>query len=583
MALKNKKKSNNKEIAFDEIFLDSKNIPDFDVQRFEGKLEFPLDQRLIKTIGAVFLILFFLLLLKIAGLQIIQGKYFEKRASNNFLKTIFISPPRGEITDRKGRLLAWNEPAIKSPQKQKNELTPNKQIFNDKTEYVRKYANKEGLSLLLGFVGFESSKLTDEKKQFKTGKDGIEKYYNSNLTGKPGIRIAEVDSLNNLISENIKTEPQNGEKIILTIDSDINSKLYEIIKQTGVERGFYGGAGIITDARNGEILALTSFPEYNSEILSRGEEKKIIQEYLTDKQNPFLNRATTGLYSIGSIIKPLIVIAALNENIISPNKIILTHGSISIPNPYVKNEYTIFKDWKNHGEVDMFKALAVSSDVYFYTIGGGYGEIKGLGIDRIKKYAEIFGFGKKTGIDSINEKEGVVPSPELKKQTNPKDPIWRIGDTYHASIGQGNFQITPIQIAVYTSALANKGIILAPHLVKSIGGSEFAGGVSNIVKKVEIQEEFFNVARKGMRMAVEEGTAKGMSDLNVEVAGKTGTAEIGKKYVNSWFIGFWPYENPKYSIVVVLEKGSPHNLVGAVYVARQLLGWMQWNAPEYLK
>ncbi len=582
MAFKNKKKSRNKEIAFDEIFLDSKNISDFETERFEGKLEFPLNQSLIKTIGGVFLILLSLLLLKTANIQVIKGKYFEKRSSNNFLKTVLAAPPRGEITDIKGRLLAWNEPLSKLQKEQTQGTTTDKKFFNDQTEYIRKYTDKEGLSSILGFVSFEDSKSKNENKQFKIGKDGIEKYYNDYLLGKPGVRVTEVDSLNNLISENIRTEPQNGEKIVLTIDSEINSKLYEIIKQVNVEREFNGGAGIIMDVRNGDILALASFPEYNSEILSRGEEKNLIQEYLTNKQNPFLNRATTGLYSIGSIIKPLIAIAALNENIISPNKVILTHGSISVLNPYSPGSYTVFKDWKNHGEVDIYKALAVSSDVYFYTIGGGYGGIKGLGIERIKKYAEIFGLNRKTGIDLAREEEGIIPDPALHEKLNPKDPIWRVGDTYNASIGQGNFQTTPIEIAVYASALANKGEILTPHLVKSIGGS-LNNINQNIVKKAEIPEEFFNVVQKGMRMAVQEGTARGMNDLKVEIAGKTGTAEIGKKYVNSWFIGFWPYQNPKYSITVVLEKGSPYNLIGGVYVARQLLGWMQNNAPEYLE
>lgn len=580
----NKLKAKNKEIALDEIFLDSKNIPGFNTEGFEGRLEFPLSKNFLKIILCFFGAVLFALFLKSFSLEVLRGTYFNERARNNSLNFVFISAPRGEVRDRNEALLAWNEPYVATSSMLTGEVKENfsfsSDVRRDENGFVRKYAADSGLSLVLGFLGLnsETGGNTREPLGFKTGKDGIEKYHNSRLTGKHGMKITEVDSLGRLISENTREEPENGEKLILTIDKEINSKFFELIKEVADGKGFKGGAGIIMDVKNGEILALANYPEYNSEILSEGEQKGAIQSYLKNPQNLFLNRAVSGLYAPGSVIKPLMALAALNEGVISPEKVILTHGSISVPNPYKPGEYTIFRDWKNHGEVDMYRALAVSSDAYFYSLGGGYGGIKGLGIDKIGKYAKIFGFNKKTGIDLSSEEEGVIPSSELKAKLNPDDPVWRIGDTYHAAIGQGNFQVTPIEMAVYTSALANKGTLLTPHLLKN----DFIGTRSTD-KKVEIPEQYFDVVQKGMRMAVQEGTAKGLSDLNVAVAGKTGTAEIGKKYVNSWFIGFWPYENPRYSITVVLERGSPHNLVGGVYVARQLLGWMQYNKPEYLK
>lgn len=589
MFYKNKLKIKSKEIDLDEIFLDSKNISDFDTERFEGRLEFPLSVLSLKIITSSFFIIFLFLISQSLNIQVIHSEYFKKRAENNSLKSLFIYPPRGEIYDRNGVSLAWNEPLNLCFKTNKNTLSPVEQKENKEAEclnilknkkeqeieFERKYTDKSGFSLMLGFLGLEPGFSTSTLfANFKTGRDGIEKIYDKNLLGRPGVKIMEVDSLGEIISYNTRELPESGETLALTVDSRVSSKLSEILSETAENRGFNGGAGIIMDVKSGEILAISSYPEYSSEVLSKGSDKELINDYLKNEKNVFLNRAISGVYAPGSVIKPMMALAALNENIVTPNKVILTRGSISLENPYSPGNFTVFRDWKNHGEVDMLRALAVSSDVYFYTIGGGYAGIKGLGISKIKKYAEMFRFNKKTGIDLIGEKEGVIPGPELKAKLNPEDPDWRIGDTYHASIGQGNFQATPIEMAVYATALANKGKMLTPYLVY---------GTASTAGKIDIPEEYFDIVQKGMRMAVTDGTAKGLSDLNFEVAGKTGTAEIGKKYVNSWFIGFWPYENPRYSITVVLERGDPHNLVGGVYVARQLLGWMQYNTPEYIK
>jgi len=580
---KNKLRAKNKEIALDEILLDSKNSPGFDKEMFEGRMEFPLSRSALKIIAYFFFAALLVLFLKTFVLEIARGSYYKEKANNNSLKFVFSPPIRGGIYDRNGAFLVWNE-----LYSFKNATTVNPVLIEldgeTDTNFLRKYDSNAGLSNILGFLGIDNNvkkeiDLSIRQTGFKTGKDGLEKYYNKALSGKPGVKIIEVDSLGNLVSHNAREQGEAGEKINLTVDAKVNSKLYELMKDTAKERGFQGGAAVIMDIKTGEILALTTVPQYDSAVLSFGLEKSLIQGYLKNEQNPFLNRVVAGMYAPGSIIKPLIALAALNEGIISPKKVVLTYGSVSVPNPYKQGEYTVFKDWKNHGEVDMYKALAVSSDAYFYTIGGGNGGIRGLGIDRIKKYAEMFGFNKKTGIDLFGEVEGVIPDSVLHEKLNPENPVWRIGDTYHAAIGQGNFQVTPIEMAVYASTLANKGIILTPRLIKD---KKFYGTPSTI-EKVKIPEEYFDVVQRGMRMAVEEGTAHGMADLTIEVAGKTGTAEIGKKYVNSWFIGFWPYQNPRYSITVVLERGSPDNLIGGVYVARQLLGWMQYNTPEYMK
>jgi penicillin-binding protein 2 len=228
----------------------------------------------------------------------------------------------------------------------------------------------------------------------------------------------------------------------------------------------------------------------------------------------------------------------------------------------------------------MRKALAVSSDVYFYEIGGGFENISGLGIKKIEEYAKKFGFDSKTGIDLMNEAEGTVPNPEIKTKSNPDDPVWRIGDTYNASIGQGYFHVTPVEMAVYAAALANGGKMIQPHLIRDNSENN-----SQAIRDLGIPQNYFRVVHEGMRMAVTEGTAAALNVPSVAIAAKTGTAEIGaaKKYVNSWVIGFWPYQNPKYAFTVVMEKGPYTNLVGAPFVMRQLIDWMSVNTPEYLR
>src|SRR3989338_2158210 len=323
---------------------------------------------------------------------------------------------------------------------------------------------------------------------------------------------------------------------------------------------------------------MVSFPEYDSQMLTDGSDATAIKKAFDNPQKPFLNRATNGLYTPGSIIKPFIALAALEEGVITPEKEIISTGSISVPNPFDPTKPTIFKDWKAHGAVDMRRALAVSSDVYFYEIGGGFEEQRGLGIGNIDKYARMFGFGSvPPGSDFFGE-DGVIPTPEWKKANFDGDP-WRLGNTYHTAIGQYGFQVTPLQVVRGIAAIANGGKLLEPRIVE-----EKDTPPSYIV--IPIKTASFEVVREGMHDAVTKGgTASGLLLPNVSVAGKTGTAELGtlKKFVNSWVVGFFPYENPRYAFTIIMEKGPRDNTIGASFVARQLFEWMSVNTPEYLK
>jgi penicillin-binding protein 2 len=333
------------------------------------------------------------------------------------------------------------------------------------------------------------------------------------------------------------------------------------------------------DVTNGEIISSVSYPEYSSEVLSQGKDKEIIKNYFSDKRKVFLDRTLSGLYTPGSIVKPFVALGALQEGIIDPLKKILSTGSISIPNPYNPKEKTVFKDWKAHGWVDMRKAIAVSSDVYFYEIGGGFEGQKGLGILNIEKYSTMFGIGKKTGVDVPDEINGVIPNPEWKLKNFKGDP-WRVGDTYHTSIGQYGYQVTLMQMVRATSAIANEGILMTPHFIMGDKNMEIKNSV------VPIEKSYFEIIHEGMRQAViEDGTAVALNVPYIKVAAKTGTAQLGvkKDRVNSWVIGFFPYENPRYAFALMMESGPKTNGIGASAIMREVLDYMNQNTPEYFE
>ncbi len=557
------KKRNYEDIDPDLIFLDVKNLPQFDLHQFEGRLEKPISKKAFSFFGVLFGIVTLIFIIKATSLQIINGAEYRERSENNKLKKILIIAPRGTIYSREGEQLAWN---------QKSEDVVNFPL--------RKYIASPGFGNLLGFIKYPAKDKSGfyYEEEFLP-KDGAELYLNEILSGKNGLEFVETAVDGTVVSQSVVERSIDGENVTLSVDSRVQAALYKHISNLASSAGFEGGAGIIMDVHSGEILAMTTYPQYDSEVMTSGENVEKIQSYFQDKSNPFLNRAVSGLYTPGSIVKPFVAFAALEEKVITPEKQIVSTGKLVIPNPYNPDQPTIFKDWKAHGAVDMRRALAVSSDVYFYEIGGGFENQKGLGIEKIKSHLQDFGFTKKTGFDTAQEATGVIPDPKWKAKTFDGE-IWRIGDTYNTAIGQYGMQITPIQVVVATAALANGGTLLTPSIFFT-GSSTAAAGAT-----IKGNIESFKVVREGMRASVADGgTAAGLNVGFVQVAGKTGTAELGarKQFVNSWVIGFFPYEKPKYAFAVVMERGPVTNLIGGTYVMRQLLDWMSVNTPEYLR
>lgn len=557
---KQKIKNANFFVEPDEIFLDSKNLQNFDRQQFEGRIEKPISKKTIFLVGFFFLLFLVIFSTRLGYLQIEKGVTYLNRSQNNILEKQIIFSDRGIIYDRNKIELVWNKKGEDLPTTIRSYLSP-------------------GFSHVLGYVSYPTQDKSGNYWQSEfIGKDGLEKQYNQELKGINGSKIVEIDAHKIIHSENIVNAPSRGVDLITTIDSRIQSKLYTLIKNLSASNSFSGGAGVLINIKNGEVLTSVSFPEYDSEVLSLGKDIEKIQNYLTDKRKIFLDRTISGLYVPGSIVKPFFAIGALTEGIINPYKKILSTGSISIPNPYFEGQETVFKDWKAHGWVDMRQALAVSSDVYFYEIGGGFQGQKGLGIVNIEKYASLFGIGQKTGIDLPDEKSGVIPSPEWKIK-NFNGEAWRIGDTYHTVIGQYGFQVTPIEMARAVSAMANYGTLITPHYILGDKGKE------NLISKINLKKEDFDVIHEGMRQSVLVGTSALENVPYVNIASKTGTAQLGinKNKVNSWIIGFFPYENPQYAFTIMMEAGPSTNGVGASSIMRQLLDWMSINTPEYFK
>ncbi len=544
----------------DEIFLDSTNLQNFDRQQFEGRIEKPIPKKTIALLGLIFLFFMTIFGARLMYLQMHKGAAYLKRSENNVFEKSIIFTDRGVIYDRNKIELSWNKEETVDTVPTRTYLSP-------------------GFSHLLGYVSYPTQ---DKGGRFWQGefigKDGLEKQYDNILKGINGSKVIETDALGKVYSENIVDAPERGTDLVTTVDSRVQMELYNLIKNLSQNKTFTGGSGIIIDINNGEILTTTSFPEYDSNILSFGKDAASINSYINDKRRFFLDRDISGLYTPGSIVKPFFALGALNEGVIDPSTKILSTGSISIPNPYFPDQKTVFKDWRANGWTNMMEAIAVSSDVYFYEVGGGFGSQKGLGIDNIGKYAKLFGFGEKTGIDLPDEKVGTIPSPAWKLKYFKGDP-WRIGDTYHTAIGQYGFQVTPVEIARAVAAIGNNGKLLTPHLIMGDTTME------NKTRTIDMPKSYFDVVHEGMRSAVTFGTAKSLDVPYVKVAAKTGTAQLGlaKDKVNSWVIGFFPYDHPRYAFAVMMEAGPSTNGVGASSIMRLLLDWMSINTPEYFE
>jgi len=560
---KKRKKSKDTLISPEEILLDASNLPEFTPNTLEGRLNKPIGNNALRPLLFLIFLGGIFILARSFELMILKYDHYAELSERNRLGQDQIFAERGIIYDKNNVELVWNVPHVENG------------VYEEFNE--RAYATTTGLGHVLGYVRMPAR---DTKgvlfREGIEGVSGVELAYDTTLRGVNGIKIVETDARMDVVSESLVEDAQTGESLHLSIDSRLQEAMYNNIKSLAEDIPFTGGASIIMDVETGEILLMTSYPEYNPKALVQGD-KELIDSYNKDTRTPYLNRVFAGQYTPGSIVKPFMALAGLNEGIIRSETTFLSTGALRLANPYNPGQYSTFTDWRAHGLVDLKRALAVSSNIYFYYVGGGFGNQEGLGITRIEKYMRMFGFGSFTGVVFEGERSGIIPSPKWKEETFPNDPAWRIGDTYHTSIGQYGFQVTPLQIVRAIAAIANNGKLLTPRIEIE--------KTSYTVRQIDIPEKYFRTVREGMRKAVLEGTAKGMDVPYVQIAGKTGTAEIGtgKDYVHSWSVGFFPYEKPRYAFAVLMEHGPRKNVIGATYVMRQFFDWMHENTPEYLE
>lgn len=557
-----------REVEPDEILIDAQNLPGFDSTRLEGRIERPIEPKIFRNFLFALLALGAAFTLQLAKLQIVDADALRERAEANRLVQSVLIAERGYITDRNGEPLALNE-------------------WHEESGFsVRRYPLGEAAAHVVGYVSYP--KRDDNGYWFQENSEGlagVEAFFDGPLRGENGVELRETSAVGEAVSGSIVRTPHDGEEVTLALDAGLQQALYDAITVRAEESGFIGGSGVIMDVHTGELYALASYPSFDPEVLSSGTPSDVIAGYVADSRAPFLDRAISGLYTPGSVVKPIVALAALEEHIIDPDTQLYSSGAITVPNPYDPSRPSVFRDWKAHGWVDMRDAIAVSSDVYFYAIGGGLtGDTAadarvdsqaGLGISAIETYMRLFGIAGTTGVPLEGEATGVIPTPSWKADTFDGEP-WFLGNTYHTSIGQYGFQVTAIQLVRAVAALANGGTLVNPSLVAHRAGTRTALGVA---------DANLAVVREGMHQAVEEGTALAINLPTVTAGAKTGTAEVGvdKEFINSLIVGFFPYEAPRFAFAVVMERAKAGTASGAPAAMRSVLEWIVSERPHMVE
>lgn len=458
-------------------------------------------------------------------------------------------------------------------------------------EFVRSYPHGALLAHALGYVGRISEKelkaLTGDQVQNYAGtnymgKIGVERYYEDALHGKVGYQNVETNARGRVLRVLERNESTPGDDVQLYLDA----KLQQVAQEAFGENR---GAAVAIDPKTGGVLALVSTPSFDPNLFVTGIPGPIYRELRDSIDRPLYNRTLQGTYPPGSTMKPFYALAGLSYGTVTPSTHISDPGFYQLP-----GDSRQYRDWKrggHGGSVDVYDAIAQSCDVYFYDLAHK------LNIDRLHEFTVQFGFGSPTGIDNTFERGGVMPSRAWKRKALKQ--VWYPGETLSAGIGQGYVVVTPLQLAVATAVIANRGERFEPRLVKSVGGHDIPVPEA---KHVELPKQIWDVVIEGMRQVVhgERGTAKTIGkDIAYTMAGKTGTAQVvgyaqGIKYDASqvdkrkrdhaWFMAFAPVEDPKIAIAILVENGE-HGASAAAPIARKmadvyLLGEVQNHAAD---
>ncbi len=631
----NKNKKEFKDVAPHEVLLDTlskKNEEKWGVPA--KRIETPILEKVFKYFLFFSFLVVFSLFLKTFYLQIIKGEELSAQSDANKYISYKVQAGRGIIYDRNQKQLVYNVPVfnliynkynlsnseekeeiigevasileeekssiiekIENSDKEKILISKNlghKELiiletkiknlkgFEIEEKLFREYKDGETFAHLIGYTGkVEKRDLSKEPEFYSSldyiGKSGLEKFYESYLRRIPGQRRVEADVSGTIYSEEIVSLPESGKDLVLYLDSDLQRKIKEALEKQLSSIENTKAVAIAMDPKTGGILSLVSLPSFDNNAFAQAREKEK-EAILNNKSEALFNRAISGIgYSTGSVIKPLVASAALQEDIISSSRSLNCQGVIEVEHEYDPDTVYKYHDWAVHGPTDIRKAIAESCNVYFYSIGGGNEDfnISGLGGERIKKYLELFGWGARTGIDLPDEGSSILPT---------LGSGWRLGDTYHFSIGQGAFSILPIQVTTAYSAIANGGTLFEPQVVQKVVDSSNSFEVirefePEIIRKDFISSKNLQVVKEGMRQTVSGensplASATFLNSLPVKVAAKTGTAEISskEKVYHNWVSVFAPYENPEIVITIMFESVAGERSI-AVPAAREILNW----------
>ena len=574
----------------------------------------------------VSVVLISLLLIRLFQLQIIEHDHFDTLSDNNRVRLMSSPPNRGLIYDRQGMVLAENRPTfslditpeevddidltldalgkiisiretdIKQFKKalkrhkpfqgvslrtnlSENEvavLAVNRQRFpgvDFKTKLTRYYPLGSSAVHVLGYVSRINEKELQkvDGSQYSgsspIGKVGIERYYEKELHGKVGFKKVEVNVQGRVLRVLEETPPIPGKDLILSIDARLQAIAEEAM-------GEHSGALVAIEPDTGEVLAMVSMPIYDPNLFVHGISRKAYRVLQKSGERPQFNRALSGQYPPGSIMKPFIGIGGLDTGLVGTREEVFCEGYFMLP-----NEERKYRDWKKTGHLDttMKKALAESCDVYFYKLAYR------MGIDKIFSYLDMFGFGKKTAIDTTGERSGLLPSREWKKRV--KKTIWYPGETVITGIGQGYMLATPLQMASATATLSKHGQRQQPHLLRAVRDNQ--SGETQAIKMTEQKPVVMKSDRQwkqiinGMKEVVHgvSGTARSIGyDLTYKMAGKTGTAQVfgiaqdaeydeenlaKKLRDHALFTAFAPIKKPKIAVSVIAENGGSGGHVAA--------------------
>lgn len=551
-----------------------------------------------------------------AYLQIYQGEYYKALADGNRIRIVPSMAPRGTFYDRNGQLLVTNRPGFSvsllpltapisddviarlsdllkvptdeikqkiaghsgfNPIRIKTDVTPDivSIIEEQKSQYpgvvievtpIRDYILKQEGAHTFGYVSeindAELEKMKDEgyKSGDIIGKFGLEKVYDKELRGENGGQQVEVDVSGKPVQILGRKEPVPGDDLELTIDINLQQAAEKAVDEQLTQIGAHAAAAVVMNPQTGEILAMVSRPAFDPNLFAHGISSKDWNQLNNNPYHPMDNKTITGEYPPGSTFKIVTGTAALTEGVVTPEEQIFDSG----------HHWLIPKgnaDGEALGWLNFRSALAHSDNVYFYEMGNR------LGIDRLEKYARMFGLGQKTGVDLPYEASGLVANRRYKEK-NFDDGEWYLSETFDAAIGQGFNLVTPLQAAMVMGEIAADGKRYKPHVVNRIiapDGSVVKDFQPELLSQLDVPEEDIKLIQDGLHDVTKYGTAaSSFRGFTVDIAGKTGTAENSQGRDHGWFVAYGPFDNPNIVVAVIVENGG-YGSQSAVPIGRKIL------------